>query len=359
MARIDALLTQMAQTEASDLHLAVGEPPKFRIHGDLGPISKEPLTKATLEPLLLEILTEEQRARFERNHDLDFAYEVKGVARFRVNYFMQQNGIGAAFRLIPSVVWTLEECGAPPVVEKFCQLRSGLVLVTGPTGSGKSTTLAAMTDYINERYDKHILTVEDPIEFVHENKRCLITQREVFTDTESFAAALRSSMRQDPDVVLVGEMRDLETISLAVTLAEMGILVFATLHTNSAVKTVDRIIDVFPPEQQPQTRTMLSHSLKGVVAQTLLRKADGTGRFAAHEILVGSDALGNIIREGRIEKIKSLIEAGRSQGMETMDSCIMRHLKAGRITGREAYEKAHDKKLFEEYWDLSESVVRT
>jgi len=349
----------MAQTEASDLHVAVGEPPKFRIHGDLGPISNEPFDKKTLESLLFEILTEDQRARFERNHDLDFAYEVEGVARFRVNYFMHLHGIGAAFRLIPAVVWTLEEAGAPETVKQFCQLRNGLVLVTGPTGSGKSTTLAAMMDYINENYDKHILTVEDPIEFVHENKRCLITQREVFTDTESFATALRSSMRQDPDVVLVGEMRDLETIGLAVTLAEMGVLVFATLHTNSAVKTVDRIIDVFPPDQQSQTRTMLAGSLRGVVAQTLLRKADGTGRFAAHEILVASDALANIIREGRIEKIKSLIESGRSQGMETMDSCILRHLQAGRITGREAYEKGQDKTVFEDYWNLEQAVVAT
>jgi twitching motility protein PilT len=232
MAKIDKLLEQMAKTQASDLHIAVGQPPKFRIHGDLGPITDKPLTKDVLEPYLFEILNEQQLARFQRDHDLDFAYGLEGVARFRVNYYMQQHGIGGAFRLIPSVVWTLEEAGAPAAAEYFCQLRAGLVLVTGPTGSGKSTTLAAMIDYINERYDKHILTVEDPIEFVHENKKCLITQREVYADTDSFANALKSSMRQDPDVVLVGEMRDLETIGLAVTLAEMGMLVFATLHTN-------------------------------------------------------------------------------------------------------------------------------
>lgn len=352
MAKIDKLLEQMAKTQASDLHIAVGEPPKFRIHGDLGPINDKPLTKDVLEAYLFEILNEQQLGRFQRDHDLDFAYGLENVARFRVNYYMQQHGIGATFRLIPSVVWTLAEAGAPPAAEFFCQLRSGLVLVTGPTGSGKSTTLAAMVDYINERYDKHILTVEDPIEFVHENKRCLITQREVYADTDSFANALKSSMREDPDVVLVGEMRDLETIGLAVTLAEMGALVFATLHTNSAVKTVDRIIDVFPVEQQAQVRTMLSGSLRGVMAQTLLRKADGSGRLAAHEVLISSDALSNIIREGRIEKIKSLIEAGKNQGMETMDSCILRHLRAGRVTARESYEKAQDKKLFEEFWHL-------
>lgn len=359
MAKIDALLKEMVARDASDLHMGVGEPPKFRIYGDIGPIDHPPVTRRQMEEYLFEILTPSQKERFDKTHELDFAYALGETARFRVNYFMEKYGPAAAFRLIPARVRTLEEIYAPPVLKSFAQLRSGLVLVTGPTGSGKSTTLAAIVDYINENYYKHILTIEDPIEFVHENKKCLITQREVYTDTMSFSNALRSSMRQDPDVILVGEMRDLETISLAITCAEMGQLVFATLHTNSAVKTVDRIIDVFPHQQQAQIRTMLSTSLRGVVAQTLLRTADGKGRIAAWEVLVSSDAVGNIIREGRIEKIKSIIEAGRSQGMETMDSCIMRLLRERKITAREAYEKAQEKGLFEAAFDFEQQLQAT
>ena len=352
MPKIDALLHPMGEVDASDLHMAVGEPPKFRVHGDIGPRDHAPITRKLMEQYLFEILTPAQRQRFEETHELDFAYALSDLARFRVNYFLEKYGPAAAFRLIPAKVRTLESLGAPPVLKSFAQLRGGLVLVTGPTGSGKSTTLAAVIDYINENYYKHVLTIEDPIEFVHENKKCLISQREVFTDTESFGNALRSSMREDPDVVLVGEMRDLETISLAITSAEMGQLVFGTLHTNSAVKTVDRIIDVFPTAQQAQIRTMLSTSLKGVVAQILLRTADGKGRVAAWEVLVSSDAVGNIIREGRIEKIKSIIEAGRGQGMETMDTCIMRYLRERRISAREAYEKAQEKMLFESAFEF-------
>ena len=352
MPKLDKMLKQMVEVDASDLHMAVGEHPKFRVHGDIGPIDHPPVTLKMMEDYLFEILTPAQRKRFDDAHELDFAYGLGDIARFRVNYFMEKYGPAAAFRLIPAKVRTLESLGAPPVLKSFAQLRGGLVLVTGPTGSGKSTTLAAAIVYINENYYKHILTIEDPIEFVHENKKCLISQREVFTDTDSFGNALRSSMREDPDVILVGEMRDLETIGLAITSAEMGQLVFGTLHTNSAVKTVDRIIDVFPTAQQAQIRTMLSTSLKGVVAQTLLRASDGKGRMAAWEVLVSSDAVGNIIREGRIEKIKSVIEAGRGQGMETMDTCIMRYLKERRITAREAYEKAQDKALFESAFEF-------
>jgi twitching motility protein PilT len=346
MAKLDTMLKAMVSVDASDLHMAVGEQPKFRVHGDIGPLDHPPITLKMMQDYLFEILTPPQKKRFDDTHELDFAYGLGDMARYRVNYFMEKYGPAAAFRLIPARVRTLEEILAPPVIKSFAQLRGGLVLVTGPTGSGKSTTLAAAIDYVNENYYKHILTIEDPIEFVHQNKKCLISQREVFTDTESFGNALRSSMREDPDVILVGEMRDLETISLAITSAEMGQLVFATLHTNSAVKTVDRIIDVFPHEQQAQIRTMLSTSLKGVVAQTLLRTADGKGRIAAWEVLVSSDAVGNIIREGRIEKIKSVIESGRSQGMETMDSCILRFLREKKISAREAYEKAQEKGLF-------------
>jgi len=347
MPKIDKFFRALKEQGGSDLHLQAGQPPKFRIHGRLEPLNMPPLSNAEAESLLYELCDERKKKRFIERMDLDFAYEVEHVARFRCNFLRQHNGIGAVFRIIPTKIKTLEDLGVPLVLRRFCDLRSGLVLVTGPTGSGKSTTLAAMIDYINTSYSRHIITIEDPIEFVHENKQCIITQREVGNDTETFGAALKAAAREDPDVILVGEMRDLETISLAITCAEMGNLVFGTLHTNSAKKTIDRVIDVFPEEQQEQIRTMLSVSLQGVCAQLLLRKVDGQGRVPVNEVLIGSSALSAIIREGAIHKIDSYIETGRGEGMQLMDDSIMAKLKDGLISPNEAFMKAMDKSRFE------------
>jgi twitching motility protein PilT len=347
MAVIDKMFRALKEQGGSDLHLQAGQPPKFRIHGRLEPLNMPALSNAEAEKLLLEILDERKKKRFLQRMDLDFAYEVPGVARFRCNFLRQHNGIGAVFRIIPTKIKTLEDLDVPLVLKKFCELRAGLVLVTGPTGSGKSTTLAAMIDYINTNWSRHIITIEDPIEFVHENKLSVLTQREVGNDTESFARGLKAAAREDPDVILVGEMRDLETISLAITCAEMGNLVFGTLHTNSAAKTIDRIIDVFPEEQQEQIRTMLSVSLQGVCAQLLMRKVDGQGRVAVNEVLIGSSALSAIIREGAVHKIVTYIEGNRGEGMQLMDDSITQRLKAGLCTPNEAYMKALDKSRFE------------
>ncbi|MCZ6690114.1 MAG: type IV pilus twitching motility protein PilT [Planctomycetota bacterium] len=347
MAKIDRYLEAVKKTNGSDLHIQSGIIPKVRIHGQLEGLKQRPPTQSETEELLFEILSPRQKKRFDETGDLDFAYPLDGVGRFRTNFFRHQRGMGAVFRLIPTEILPVKELGVPEVVEKFCHLRSGLILVTGPTGSGKTTTLAALIDYINRNFDKHIITVEDPIEFVHEDKRSVISQREVGPDTESFADALRSASRQDPDVLLVGEMRDLETMRMAVTLAEMGQIVFATLHTNNAAKTIDRMVDVFPEEQQNQIRTMLSVSLKGVVSQLLCLRAGGKGRAAVTEIMFGSLALSNLIREGAVHKIASVIEGGRSEGMRLMDDSIMERLQAGEILAREAYMKAIDKRRFE------------
>jgi twitching motility protein PilT len=348
MANIDRYFQMMKPHNASDLHIMVGAPPKFRVHGELKPIAgTQILTADVLELLLFEIIDTRQKAQFLLTKDLDFAYGLEGVARFRCNYFMQKSGIGAVFRIIPERIQTVLELNLPKSLEKFAHMTSGLVLVTGPTGSGKSTTLAAIIDLINSTYNKHILTIEDPIEFVHQSKKCLITQREVGRDSKSFANALRAAGREDPDVVLVGEMRDLETISLAITLAEMGQLVFGTLHTNSAAKTIDRITDVFPPDQQNQVRIMLSDSLKGIVAQQLLRTKDGRGRVAVNEILFGSPALGNIIREGKTQQIVSIIQGGKAEGMQSLDTALLELVQKGTISAEEAYLKALDKKPFE------------
>jgi len=347
VATIDKFFRALKEQGGSDLHLQAGQPPKFRVHGRLEPLNMPPLSNKEAEKLLYEMLDERKKKRFLENMDLDFAYEVTDVARFRCNFLRQQNGIGAVFRIIPTKIKTMEDLGVPTVLTKFCELRSGLVLVTGPTGSGKSTTLASMIDYINSRKAKHIITIEDPIEFVHENKQSVLTQREVGNDTESFATALRAAAREDPDVLLVGEMRDLETISLAITCAEMGNLVFGTLHTNSAGKTIDRIIDVFPEDQKAQIRTMLSVSLMGVCAQLLMRKTDGAGRVPVNEVLIGSPALSAIIRAGEIHKVTSYIESGRGEGMMLMDDSILRVLKAGLVSPNEAYMKATDKSRFE------------
>jgi twitching motility protein PilT len=320
----------------------------MRLHGRLRPLP-EVDGHDGYEAALLAILTESQRQIFQARSDLDFAYEIPHVGRFRVNLLRQHNGVGAVFRLLPSRLHTLEELGLPQVVYALVRLEQGLVLVTGPTGSGKSTTLAAIIDHINQESDKHIVTIEDPLEFIHPNKKSLVTQREVGAHTTSFAAALRAVLREDPDIILLGELRDLETIALAVTAAETGHLVFGTLHTRTAASTVDRLIDVFPPEQQSQIRTMLAETLKGVIAQQLLVQADGQGRVVAVEILVGTTALANLIREGKTYQIPSLIQTGRREGMQTMDQAILELLRSKQITPQEAYRKAVDKDIYSRY----------
>ncbi|MGB9731097.1 MULTISPECIES: type IV pilus twitching motility protein PilT [Calditerrivibrio] len=349
MAKIDAFFKYMMENNCSDLHLSSGCKPMVRKHGELEEIKYQELTNEILEKLLFEIISDEQREFFLKKKDLDFAYEIPGMARFRANYFYQKRGIAAVFRIIPSKILTAEELGLPPQVLKFANLSRGLVLVTGPTGSGKSTTLAAIIDYINRNRKDHILTIEDPVEFVHESKGCLVNHREVGSMTQSFSAALRAALREDPDVILVGEMRDLETIELAITAAETGHLVFGTLHTNSAPKTVDRIIDAFPAGQQAQIRTMLSESLKGVISQQLLKRSDKPGRVAALEIMVVNSAIANLIREGKIFQIPSIMQTGKADGMQMMDQVILDFLMNKVISPEEAYLKANDKKMFEKF----------
>ena len=347
MALIDTYFKELKDQGASDLHMVIGFPPMLRLNGGLAPTNHPALTPESNRETLFEILTPEQQTELEQNRDFDMAYELEDVARFRCNFFYQHRGVGAVFRIIPTKILTLEQLGLPEALRTISMFERGLVLVTGPTGSGKSTTLAAMIDYINENRDAHIITIEDPLEFVHQNKQCLFTQREIGTHAKSFADALKVASREDPDIILVGEMRDLETISLALTCAELGILVFGTLHTNSAAKTIDRIINAFPADEQEQARTMLSESLKAVVAQQLLRTKDGRGRCAANEILIGSSALASTIREGKISQINSLIQTGSSSGMQTMDQHLMQLIEEDKITPETAYEKGIDKKLFE------------
>ncbi len=349
MAQIDQFLKVLVEQQGSDLHLTVGAPPIMRVHGHLQRLKFRELTNKDLEALVYEIMEEEWRIKFVDRLDYDFAYEIEGLARFRVNVFWQRKGLGAVLRTIPSRIMTASELGLPDVVRKLCMLTKGLVLVTGPTGSGKSTTLAAMVDLINDTRADHILTIEDPIEFVHPNKKSLVNQREVSTNTKSFTNALRAALREDPDVILVGEMRDQETIELGITAAETGHLVFGTLHTNSAPKTVDRIIDVFPADEQEQIRSMLAESLKGVIAQVLLRAKDGKSRFAAMEIMVGTSAIGNLIRENKIHQIPSIIQTGKKDGMQLLDQHILEFLMSGRITSEEAYMKANNKQAFKEH----------
>ncbi len=349
MAEIDKFFHVLVEHKASDLHLAEGQPPKIRLHGDIQPIREEVLTHSEMERLLSEIAGHDRWQMYRKKGDLDFAYEMSHEARFRCNYLKQVHGYGAVFRLIPTKIATIEDLGIPPVIKRFGHLTGGLVLVTGPTGSGKSTTLAALIDYINVNFHKHIVTIEEPIEFVHENKLSVITQREVPENATSFASGLRAALREDADVVLVGEMRDLETISLALTAAETGLLVFGTLHTNNSRKTVDRMIDVFPASQQPQVRTMLSASLRGIVAQLLLKRCDGGGRVAVNEILIANNAVSAIIREGAPEKLTDVLISGRGMGMQFMDDAIMDVLKQGIVSPTEAYMKAIDKQRFEPY----------
>ena len=346
MAQIDQFLKVLVEQGGSDLHLTVGSPPVMRVHGHLQRFKFRELTNADMEALVYEIMEEEWRITFIDRMDYDFAYEVEGLARFRANVFWQRKGLACVMRTIPEKIQTADQLGLPAGVRKMCMLSKGLVLVTGPTGSGKSTTLAAMVDLINEARNDHILTIEDPIEFVHPNKKSLVNQREIRTNTKSFANALRAALREDPDVILVGEMRDRETIELGITAAETGHLVFGTLHTNSAPKTVDRIIDVFPADEQEQVRSMLAESLKGVIAQVLLKAKDGKSRMAAWEIMVGTSAIGNLIRENKLHQIPSIIQTGKKDGMQLLDQHILEFLMAGKITPEEAYMKANNKQAF-------------
>jgi twitching motility protein PilT len=346
MASIDTYFKEMKEHGASDLHMVIGFPPMIRLNGDLAPLDQPVITPESNREILLEMMAPEQQNEFREKRDFDMAYELENIGRFRCNFFYQHRGIGGVFRIIPTKILTLEQLGLPEAIKSIGKLKQGLVLVTGPTGSGKSTTLAAIIDYINETRDSHIITIEDPLEFVHSNKKCIFTQREIGTHAKSFSDALRVASRENPDIILVGEMRDLETISLALTCAELGILVFGTLHTNSAAKTIDRIINAFPSNQQAQTRTMLSESLKAVVAQQLIKTKDNKGRCAANEILIGSSALASMIREGKISQISSIIQTGKTAGMQTMDQHLMQLIENNRITREAAYEKAIDKQLF-------------
>jgi twitching motility protein PilT len=348
MAKIDALFKIMIDSGATDLHLSPSAKPMIRKGGQLIPIEQAPvLTHDMNKALLYEIMSDIQKERYEETKDLDLAYTSEPVSsRFRVNMFQDRKGMAAVFRLIPTKIKTIEELGLSPVIKDFANLHKGLVLVTGPAASGKSTTLAAMIDHINKTREDHVLTIEDPIEFVHVSQKCLVNQREVGRNTRSFAAALKGALREDPDVIMVGELRDLETVELAITAAETGHLVFGTLHTGSAAKTVDRIINTFPTKAQAQIRAMLSESLRGVVAQQLLYDINGK-RVVAQEILVGTPAVGNMIREGKTFQIPSIMQASKKEGMITMDNSIMALLQKGIITPEEAYLKAHDKKTFD------------
>ncbi len=351
MARIDSFLQLVLEQEASDLYIISGAPPMIRYNGDLIPIRFRTLTASESQRFLFEILTDKQRDRFEQNQDMDFPYEIPGAGRFRVNYFMDNRGVGGVFRIIPARVKSIDELKLPDSLKRFAFLDNGLILVTGPSGSGKTTTLAAIIRELNYRRKKHVITIEDPIEYIHPNVKCIISQREVGSHTESFQSALRSALRESPDVILVGELRDVETISLAMTCAETGTLIFGTLHTQSCAKTIDRIIDAFPKDAQEQVRTMLSISLKGVVAQQLVKTIDRTGRAAALEILIGSTALGNMIREGKTYQINTLMQAQDSEksGMQSMDSALLRLLLNGKINAEDAYSHAYDKASFQQY----------
>ncbi|MEO0367925.1 MAG: type IV pilus twitching motility protein PilT [Pseudomonadota bacterium] len=342
---ISELLAFATKNKASDLHLSAGQPPIIRVDGDMKRINLPVIDAELILKMIYDIMNDAQRKTYEERFEVDFSFELPNVSRFRVNAFKQDRGPAAVFRAIPSVVLSLEDLAAPMIFREICMKPRGLVLVTGPTGSGKSTTLAAMVDYINEKQRAHILTVEDPIEFVHQNKKCLVNQRELNKDTLSFENALRSALREDPDVILVGELRDLETIRLAMTAAETGHLVLATLHTSSAPKTIDRIVDVFPAEEKSMVRSMLSESLQAVISQTLLKKVGG-GRIAAHEIMIGTSAIRNLIREDKVAQMYSMIQTGQGEGMQTLDQCLENLVRERQITTTDARARAVDKAKF-------------
>ncbi|OOZ41933.1 twitching motility protein PilT [Solemya pervernicosa gill symbiont] len=342
---IAELLAFSVKNNASDLHISAGLPPMIRVDGDVRRINVPDLDHKTVHGLLYDIMNDKQRKDYEEFFETDFSFEIPNLARFRVNAFNHNRGAGGVFRTIPSDILSLETLGCPPVFKEISDTPRGMVLVTGPTGSGKSTTLAAMIDYINDNHPAHILTVEDPIEFVHQSKKCLINQREVHRDTLGFNEALRSALREDPDIILVGEMRDLETIRLALTAAETGHLVFGTLHTSSAAKTIDRVIDVFPAAEKSMVRSMLSESLRAVISQTLLKKTGG-GRIAAHEIMMGTPAIRNLIREDKVAQMYSAIQTGQSIGMQTLDQCLQEMVKKGQISRIDARAKASNKDTF-------------
>lgn len=346
MAKIDAFFKLMNDQGASDLHLSAGQPPALRIRGDVERVKYKILDNDGLRAMLYEIAPEDKVKVFEETGDVDFGYEIPGMARYRANFFMHKNGVGAVFREIPSKIMTAEELGLPPVISKLASLPRGLVLVTGPTGSGKSTTLAAIIDVANRTRKDHIITIEDPIEFVHKSQGCIVNQREIGLHTRSFHAALRGALREDPDIILVGELRDLETISLAIEAASTGHLVFATLHTTSAPKTVDRVIEVFPANQQAQIRSTLSDGLRAVVAQVLFKRTDVKGRVPALEILIATPAARNLIREAKTYQLPSVMQTGKRYGMQLLDDAIMDLYNKGRITGDDAYLKANEKARF-------------
>ncbi|MDX2446334.1 MAG: type IV pilus twitching motility protein PilT [Desulfobacterales bacterium] len=346
MAKIDAFFKLMHEQGASDLHLVAGQPPALRVRGDIERVKYKVLSNDDLRGMLYEITPEDKVKVFEETGDVDFGYEIPGLARYRSNFFMQKNGVGAVFREIPSTIMTAEDLGLPPVIKKLSSLPRGLVVITGPTGSGKSTTLAAIIDEANKTRHDHIITVEDPIEFVHNSLSCLVNHREVGIHTKSFSSALRGALREDPDIILVGEMRDLETISLAIEAASTGHLVFGTLHTTSAAKTVDRIVEVFPSNEQAQIRSTLADGVRAIVAQVLFKRSDKKGRCPALEILIATPAVRNLIRESKTHQLNSMIQTGKKYGMQLLDEAIMDLYNKGWITGDAAYQKANDKAKF-------------
>ena len=352
MNKIDHYLTTALEQSASDLHFVSGDPVRARVHGILKVIMDEKLTTEAVQEAVFEIMDGTTQKNFHEHNSADFAYEIPGKSRFRVNAFRHLNGIGAIMRAIPSKALTLDELAMPKVIHDLCKNTSGMILVTGKTGSGKSTTLAAMIDAMNKRLKGHILTIEDPIEFVHKNQGCLISQREVGVHSGSFSEALHSALREDPDIVLVGEMRDLETISIAVTAAEMGILVMGTLHTNGAAQTIDRIVNSFPADKQSHIRTMISTSLRGVVSQQLLPTIHKPGRAAALEVMVNTNAVANLIRQGKLDQIESAMQSGGAAGMKTMDNALMELVEKGWVSGEEAYHQANNKNKFESVKDI-------
>jgi twitching motility protein PilT len=353
MARIDSFLKLGLAQGCSDVHLAVGVPPMIRLNGELMPIKFRDLAAREMERYVTEILTTAQAKHFNQNQDLDFSYVSEDGGRFRVNIFHKQTGVGATFRHIPTKVPSMESLNLPSVMYKFCDLHQGMVLITGSTGTGKSTTLAAMIDHLNNTRDLNIISLEDPIEFVHKRQNCLISQREIGIHTESFSDALHSALREDPDVILVGELRDLETMSVAMTAAEMGVLVLGTLHTNGAAPTIDRVINVFPADKQDHVRNMLSTSLRGVISQQLAKTKDGKGRVAVLEILVNTPAVANLIRQGKLEQLESVMQSGGAFGMRTMDGALQELLDSRAISGEEAYMQAFDMSKFEKFRDVA------